>query len=234
MDDVALFETGRVFFNRPWDDDRRVPAQPARLGFAIVGRLGPRDLAGNARSVDVSTATAIWRTLADALNIRGSRLVAATPPGFHPGRAARVTVQGIPIGFVGEIHPLTARAYDLEGRVAAGELDLGPLTAPPPSWQFEEPSVYPPVVFDLAFDASDSLPAADLLNAVSAAAPGVIESVFVFDEYRGPGVAPARKGLAIRFTLRARDRTLSSGEIDQHRQAIIKAAEAIGAGLRKS
>jgi phenylalanyl-tRNA synthetase beta chain len=89
-------------------------------------------------------------------------------------------------------------------------------------------------VFDLAFDASDSLPAADLLNAVSAAAPGVIESVFVFDEYRGPGVAPARKGLAIRFTLRARDRTLSSGEIDQHRQAIIKAAEAIGAGLRKS
>lgn len=234
MDDVALFETGRVFFNRPWDDDRRVPAQPERLGFAVVGRLGPRDLAGNANYGDVSTATAIWRTLADALEIGDSRLVAASPPGFHPGRAARVTVKGIPIGYVGEIHPLTARAYDLEERVAAGELDLGPLTAPPASWQFVEPSVYPPVVFDLAFDTSDSLPAADLLNAVSTAAPDVIESAFVFDEYRGPGMAPGRKGLAIRFSLRARDRTLSSGDIDQHRQMIIAAAEAIGAGLRKS
>lgn len=234
MDDVALFETGRVFFNRPWDDDRRVPAQPERLGFAVVGRLGPRDLAGNANYGDVSTATAIWRTLADALEIRDSRLVAASPPGFHPGRAARVTVKGIPIGYVGEIHPLTARAYDLEERVAAGELDLGPLTAPPASWQFVEPSVYPPVVFDLAFDTSDSLPAADLLNAVSTAAPDVIESAFVFDEYRGRGMAPGRKGLAIRFSLRARDRTLSSGDIDQHRQMIIAAAEAIGAGLRKS
>ncbi len=232
MDHLALFETGRVFFNRPWGEDRRVPAQPERLGFAIIGNLGPWDLASPSRPTDAFTATAVWRTLADALDIGQFTLVPASPPGFHPGRAAQVIANDVSIGYVGEIHPLTARVYDLEGRVAAGELELGALIAPRPDWLFVEPSVYPPVSFDLAFDAPVELAAADLLAAVSAAAPGVIDSAHVFDEYHGSGMGAARKGLAVRFSLRAPDRTLASADIDQHRQQIIAAAAAVGADLR--
>ena len=232
IDNVALFETGRVFFNRPWDDDPRVPAQPERLGFAMVGKLGPAGLAGRNHTADLFTATAIWRTLANALALRGSKLIAASPPGFHPGRAAQVVAGGVPIGFVGELHPLTVGAYDLEARVAAGELELSPLTSPPRDWDFSEPSVYPPVAFDLAFEAPEDLPAAELIAAVMSAGPEMIETVFVFDEYQGSGIAERRKGLALRFTLRAPDRTLSAAEIDDYRQSIIAAAATARATLR--
>jgi phenylalanyl-tRNA synthetase beta chain len=232
IDEVALFETGRVFFNRPWSEDRRVPAQPERLGFAVIGKLGPDGSTTEARPADVFTATALWRTLAAALAIRDWKLEAASPPGFHPGRAGEIVAGGVSIGFVGELHPLTIGAYDLEGRVAAGELDLSALTSPPRDWEFGEPSVYPPVVFDLAFEVPDQLPAADLIRAIQSEAPEVIEKVFVFDEYRGPGMGPGRKGLALRFTLRSSDRTLSGAEIDHYRQSIVAAASTVGAALR--
>jgi phenylalanyl-tRNA synthetase beta chain len=232
INEVALFETGRVFFNRAWDEDPRVPAQPERLGFAVIGKLGPIGPDAAGRTADVFTATALWRTLAAALALRDWKLEAASPPGFHPGRAAQVLAGGIAIGFVGELHPLTIGAYDLEGRVAAGELDLNPLTSPPRDWEFFEPSVYPPVVFDLAFEVPDALPAADLITAVHSGQHEVVERVFVFDEYRGSGIGPGRKGLALRFTLRASDRTLSGAEIDQYRQSIVAAATTVGAALR--
>jgi phenylalanyl-tRNA synthetase beta chain len=232
IDDVALFETGRVFFHRPWEEDPRIPAQPERLGFAVIGNLGPSGPVTEVRMADVFTATALWRTLAAALAIRDWKLETASPPGFHPGRAAQVLAGGLSIGFVGELHPLTIGAYDLEGRVAAGELDLSALTSPPRDWEFDEPSVYPPVVFDLAFDVPEPLPAADLITAIRGGEPDVIEKVFVFDEYRGSGVGPGRKGLALRFTLRASDRTLSGAEIDSYRQSLVAAAATVGAALR--
>jgi phenylalanyl-tRNA synthetase beta chain len=232
LDEVGLFETGRVFFNRPWGDDKRIPAQPERLGFAVIGPLGPAGPEPPGRAADVFTATALWRTLAAALALPDWKLQPATPPGFHPGRTAQVLAGDVSIGFIGELHPLTISAYDLQGRVAAGELDLIPLTSAPPDWEFIEPSVYPPVVFDLAFEVPDLLSAADLITAVRNGEPEVIERVFVFDEYRGSGIVPGRKGLALRFTLRASDRTLSGTEIDRYRQSIVAAATTVGAALR--
>ena len=232
MSDVALFEIGRVFFNRPWNEDKRVPAQPERLGFALTGVLGPTGLDRGGEAADVFTATAIWRVLATALGIRDAELMLSPAPGFHPGRTAQVVVDGQPIGHVGELHPMTSRAYDLEGRVAVGELDLAALAEPRPDWLLAEPSVYPPVEFDLAFEAPGEMPAATLLTAVRNAQPALTESVLVFDEYRGPGIDENRKGLALRFVIRAPDRTLSSDEIDQVRRSILIAASSVGVKLR--
>ena len=81
---------------------------------------------------------------------------------------------GARIGQVGEIHPLTARAYDLDGRVAAGELDLAPMLAPVEDWQLDEPSVYPPVQFDLAFEVEESLPADEPVAGHRSGPPGRI------------------------------------------------------------
>ncbi len=232
MSDVALFEMGRVFFNRPWEEDPRVPAQPERLGFVLVGALGAGELGQPARRADVYTATALWRTLATTLDLSNWTLEPGAPPGFHPGRTAQVLLDGRGVGWVGELHPLTARAYDLEGRVAAGEIDLSPLCKPGPSWLLSEPSVYPPVEFDLAFDAPGGLGAARLLEAVYGPETGPIESATVFDEYRGPALPPDRKGLAVRFVVRAPDRTLTSDEIEAVRGEIISAAAQLGVKLR--
>ncbi|HSL26086.1 MAG TPA: phenylalanine--tRNA ligase subunit beta [Acidimicrobiia bacterium] len=230
--DAALFETGRVFFNRQWDDDPRVPAQPERLGFAIAGSFGPRDLTGQSRPADVHTATAIWRLLAHGLGLGWYELREATAPGFHPGRTAEVLVGGAAVGHVGEIHPETAAGYELEGRVAAGELELAPLIAETVPWQLDEPSLYPAAEFDLAFEVDHDLPAAELVMATATAQADLLETVRVFDEYRGTGLRAGRKSLAIRYVFRAPDHTLSTEEVTAIRSDLIAAAEEVGATLR--
>ena len=201
--DVALFEIGRVFHNRPWTEDSRVPDQPDRLAFAAVGRFGPQGLGSPARIADGHVATSTWKLIGEGMGL-AYELKAASHPGFHPGRTADVFVDGVRIGHVGEIHPLTAAAYDLEGRVAAGEIDLAPIIAPVPDWQLTEPSPYPPVEFDLAFEVDEALAAADLLRATSAPHADLLESARVFDEFRGPSLPPGRKSLAVRYVFRPR------------------------------
>jgi phenylalanyl-tRNA synthetase beta chain len=231
--DVALFEIGKVFSNRPWSEDSRVPAQPDRLAFAVIGGLGNEGLGERARSADVFTATAIWRLIAGGLGIEGWRLVASGEAGFHPGRCAAVVVDGVAIGHIGEIHPATAAAYELEGRVAAGELALAPLVEPPPLWQLSEPSMYPPIEFDLAFEMEAGTTAAGLLEALARVAPDQRESMSIFDDYRGPGIAGARS-IAIHFVYRAPDRTLTGDDAAAIRKDLIAAAAAAGGMLRGS
>ena len=233
LPDVALFEIGRVFHSRLWTEDSRVPDQPDRVAFAVVGSFGPRELDGSSRPADVYVATAIWRLLGDGLGL-DYVLKQAVHPGFHPGRTADVVVMGARIGQVGEIHPLTAGAYDLEGRVAAGELDLAPMIAPVEDWQLDEPSVYPPVQFDLAFEVEEGFPADELLRVTARARPDEFESARVFDEYRGRNLQEGRKSLAVRYIFRAKDRTLSTDEAASIRNDLIAAAGAIGAVLRGS
>ncbi len=193
--------------------------------------IRPAGLEGSARLADVHVATAIWKLLGDGLGLE-HELKAASHPGFHPGRTADVFVDGVRIGHVGEIHPLTAAAYDLEGRVAAGEIDLAPIIAPVPDWQLTEPSPYPPVEFDLAFEVDEALPAADLLRATSAPHADLLESARVFDEFRGPSLPPGRKSLAVRYVFRAPDHTLTTEETAALRRDLIAAAQSLGAILR--
>jgi phenylalanyl-tRNA synthetase beta chain len=151
---------------------------------------------------------------------------------MHPGRTAEVWVNGEPAGLVGELHPAVARTFDLAGRIAVAELELDRLIGPLDLWQFQAPSLYPPAIFDLAFDVEDSVPAATLVGTTAAAAGLDLEEVGVFDEYRGAALGVGRKSLAVRYQLRAADRTLSTEEVSEVRAAIIAAAAAWGWRLR--
>ena len=159
------------------------------------------------------------------IHLRGSPY-----PGFHPGRCAEVVLDGRVVGHVGEVHPSVAKHYDLEGRVAAGELDLPALVSATPRPQLETPSVFPRSEFDLAFVVDRDVPSAHLVAATVDAAGDLIESAEVFDEYRG--LEDGRKSLAIHYVLRAPDRTLSGEEVAPVRSAMIEAAASTGAVLR--
>ncbi len=233
-DSVGLFEVGKVFFARPDATDPRIPDQPDRVGFVLVGGFGDRSLADPPRPVDFHTGSAVWRTVARRLGLH-FELEPAGHPGFHPGRTADVVVTGSDqtrhvVGVIGEIHPRTAAAYELPGRVVAGELDLDRLLAPVPLTQLSTPSTFPPVEFDLAFLVEPSVPADALLDATTEAAAGLVERAFVFDEY--VGLEAGRRSLAIRYVLRAADRTLTNEEVAPVRGRMVQAAEAMGAELR--
>ena len=226
---LGLFELGQVFFDRPSPEDPRIPAQPMRLGLAMIGELGPVELDGQSRGVDVYTATAVWRSIAAALGLRDWELTASHPAGFHPGRALAVTLADALIGQLGELHPAIAAHFQLEERVAIGELDLAPLLQGTERWGLVEPSVYPAVDFDLAFIVPSEIPAIQLLTTTESASE-LVESVCLFDQYLG--VDQGHKSLAYHYRLRAPDRTLVAEEIGEVRELLIEAAKGLGAKLR--
>ena len=229
MESVALFETGKVFFDRPDPADPRIPDQPDRLGYVVAGTYGTAEIGTGARPVDVYTATAIWRVIARALGIE-ARLEQVSEPGFHPGRAAAVLIGGERAGVIGELHPSAAAAFEIPGRVAIGELDLAGVAVPQAPPELRTPSTFPPVEFDLAFAVDLALSAAELVRATAAAAGALLESASVFDEYLGLG--DGRKSLAVRYLLRAPDHTLTNEEVVPVRQAMVDAASDLGAELR--
>jgi phenylalanyl-tRNA synthetase beta chain len=160
-------------------------------------------------------------------------LEADEAPGFHPGRCARVSIVrpdgALGIGVIGEVHPQTAEAFELTGRVVAGELDMAPLLEPVAPHQIVTPSTYPPAEFDLAFWLSVQTTAADLLTASCGAAEGLVERAEVFDRYE---TNDGRVSLAIRYTLRDQDRTLTNEDVAPIRARMVAAGEALGAELR--
>ncbi len=102
--------------------------------------------------------------------------------------------------------------------------------APVPLAQLVTPSTYPPTEFDLAFFLDRSTPAAALLQATIDAAGDLVETARVFDEYVGGD--DGRKSLAIRYVLRADDRTLTNEQVAPVRTRMVEAAVALGAELR--
>jgi phenylalanyl-tRNA synthetase beta chain len=221
--DVAIFEMGRVFFPSSGD----LPDQPQRVSFALIGRApGPR-WEGETMERDARDAVGIWEVLAAGLGLE-YRLEQAAEPAFHPGRCARVVAGGVVVGVVGELHPAVVARFDLAGRVAVGDLDLDGLAEVVPPRQFSTPSPYPPVVFDLAFDLGEEIPAAALLSKVRAGAGPMLERVEIFDLFRGPPLGEGRKSLAIRLTFRDPQRTLTDEDLVPVRGRII---EGVGAAL---
>ncbi len=232
LDDVAIFELGRVFLDRPHPVLAKVPDQPERLGVLATGRLGGSGLGVAHRPVDFYTVSAVWRTLSHRLDLGDWRLEPVEAAGWHPVRAARLALEGKTVGMMGEVHPGVVRRAELSGRVVAMELDLDPLVAARKRWQFRTPSVFPPYTFDLAFEAPEELAADDLLSATGEAAGSLLESAWVFDEFRGEPLGKGRKSLAINYTLRAADRTLSSEETQAALRSMADAARRMGAELR--
>lgn len=224
-DRAALFEVGKVFLAEPSPMDARIPNQPDRLAFVATGEFGPRQVSNAHRVADVYTATATWHALVDSLGLHHTDVRQSSPDGYHPGRAADVFVDEIMVGSIGELHPSVVRAFGLQGRVAAGEIALEPLLAPRPWWTFREPSSYPPVVFDLAFDLDQTVPARALVAAISDSAGSWLEAAHVFDEYSGSQVDEGRKSVAVQLWFRAPDHTLTNEEVAPHRDRIINSVE---------
>lgn len=219
--EIRLFEKGRVFHAVPDPVDPRIPHQPVHLGVIMVG--------GN---TDVYSVTGLVALLSRVTG-RELAVVQESLPILHPGRGGAITDGATPIGVVGEIHPSLGRAYGLEGRVAVAELSLDDLLSDSSAWRFSEVSPYPPLVFDLAFVVSESVPAGRLLDVVESSAGEHLETVDLFDEFRGGSIPEGHRSLAVRVTLRALDRTLSDREAGPVLRRIARVVEEeVGGALR--
>jgi phenylalanyl-tRNA synthetase beta chain len=227
--DVAFFEMGRVFRHQPSALDERIPHQPPHLATILTGPVGG-DLGAAAREADVYDATAVLEGVAADLGWHDVSVRQAPIGGLHPGRSAEVLKAETVIGYVGELHPAAARAFDLTDRVAVFEIEVDPLLAEPSWWGFASPSIYPPQKFDLAFEMDASVPAADLMAAVRSSLGPELEAVRLFDEFDLGG---GRKSLAVTVIIRAADRTMTDEEAQSVRRTIIDHVQSdLGVKLR--
>jgi phenylalanyl-tRNA synthetase beta chain len=136
-------------------------------------------------------------------------------PFLHPARAASIIAgDERKIGWIGELHPLVAREWDLAGG-AAFELDaeaLAEIASDHPGYR--PVSTFPAVVQDIAVVVDEEVPAADVFEAVKQSAGELLDRLRLFDVYRGEQVAEGRKSLALRLEFRAADRVEQAlGEI---------------------
>ncbi|MBE7001353.1 MAG: phenylalanine--tRNA ligase subunit beta [Ruminococcaceae bacterium] len=155
-------------------------------------------------------------------------------PSYHPGRCARVTVAGVDVGYVGQIHPLVAENYDIDAEIYCAEINFTSLLA----LRLPEPTYvplpkYPAVSRDLSLVCDENIPVADVENIIEKAAGKLLKSIRLFDIYRGTGVPEGKKSLAFSLELRAEDRTLTDTDSEQVVSKILGSLkETIGAILR--
>ena len=136
-------------------------------------------------------------------------------------------------GWIGELHPLVCRAWDLEDAVAF-EIDLAVLVAASPAGAetFEDVTTFPAVYQDLAVVVPAGIAAARLREAVLSAGGELLHAAEVFDLYEGEQLGEGKKSLALRLEFRAADRTLTDEEVVAQRAAIEAELEKIGGSLR--
>jgi phenylalanyl-tRNA synthetase beta chain len=242
---VALYESGRAYLREgssPFDGvlggsftgDRHTPAyEPQRIACLATGALRRGGWGGQAVESDFFAIKAVLEALAAQLGTE-VEVGPGEEPFLHPGRSGRIVLGGNDAGWMGEVHPLVCRAWDLEA--AAGfELELAGLAALSPSGQeqFEDVISYPAVNQDLAVVVPEETSAAAVREAVLAGGGELLRSAEVFDLYRGEQLGEGKKSLALRLSFRAPDRTLTDEEVAPLRESIREALAAVGGSLRE-
>ena len=139
-----------------------------------------------------------------------------TNPSYHPGRCAKVTVQGVDVGYIGQIHPLVAKNYGIDSEIYCAQINFTALMA----LQLPEPTYtplpkYPAVFRDLSMVCSEEITVAQITDCIETSAGKLLRDVRLFDIYRGVGVPEGKKSMAFSLELRADDRTLTDADSEQ-------------------
>jgi phenylalanyl-tRNA synthetase beta chain len=218
---IRVFEVGRVFLRDAQAGDGPLSVagvrQPIRIAAAAYGPLQAEPWDGAPRGVDFFD---LKSDLEDLAAPRAARFEPAAHPAFHPGRSARVLLDGRLAGWIGELHPKWLLSYELPQPPVLFELDAEALqVAPLP--RPEVPSDQPSVVRDISMLFPLDTPVQAVLDAMEAEKPPILRSVGLLSLFRGPGVPQDRKSLAFRVVMQDTERTLTDAEADAARDALV-------------
>jgi len=232
-DRLVNFEVGKVFLCEP---GAALPDEPRRLSMIMAGRRDERHwLGGESTELDFFDLKGVVETVLNRLHVTGVVYEPADHPTYQPGRAARLTVGGVEIGLIGELHPAVRQAFDLPAcPVAIAELDLEALLAQVPLAWFVEPiSPYPAVLQDLAVVVDEAVPAAAVQDLILGTGGFLLKNVQLFDVYRGAPVPEGKKSLAYALTFQSPDKTLSDALVAKQVERIVqRLRRELGAELR--
>ncbi len=217
---VKLYELAKIYL--PQEND--LPQEPKML---LLGAYG--------ESVDFFTMKGELEAIFAGLRVQKSSYTAVSDnPSYHPGRCASVSVGGVHLGYLGQVHPTVAKNYGIDAEVYCCEISFTKLLevllsdatyAPLPK--------YPGVSRDISVICDEALTVGEAESVISASAGKLLRGVKLFDIYRGAGVPEGKKSLAFSMELRADDRTLTDADSEAVMSKVLSALETqCGATLR--
>ncbi len=202
---VRLFETGRCFSRAGVAYD-----QVMMLGGVAYGNAAPEQWGVTGRKVDFYD---VKSDVEAVIAPHVARFEAAQHPALHPGRSAKVTLQGVPIGWLGELHPRLQQDYDLPYSSMVFELNLDKILGREVP-VYREISRQPLVRRDLSVEVPETVSAQAMLDTLKACAQRYVSEVALFDVYRGKGIDSDKKSIAFRVLMQDTDRTLTDAEVE--------------------
>jgi len=229
--DLRIFEINRVF-KHPGDLNK-LPEETLKLAIALTGKREPELWYSSRQSIDFFDIKGIAEALVDKISLDYFDFI------YYDNFAIAEEALGIQvnkevIGYLGRISQTILDAFDIEQPVYVLEVDVAAL------WQhrrtertYQPIPRFPFVERDLAVVVDEALAVAELKNTAQKVAGAFLQSITVFDVYRGKQVPQGKKSVALRFVFQSRERTLTEEEINQTMEAVFqKLQEEWGATLR--
>ncbi len=225
---LRLFEAGAVYLPDGSNSAHpsTLPSEPYHVGALLSGPVRPATWRQpDPGPADFFAAKGVLGGMLDTVHVPWIlEADSEAPPFLHPGRAARIVIDGAPAGWIGEIHPQVAAGWDWDDPVAAFEVDLDVAAEHVRFAVYEDLTSFPEVREDLAVIVADTVSAAQVLDVVREAGGKLVAGAEVFDVYRDEQLLGAGNvSIAVRLRFRAPDRTLTDEEVATRRRKIASA-----------
>jgi len=223
VEEARLFEMAHVYI-------------PKSLPLTELPYEKPVLTLGMYGNTDFYDMTGVVEELMTALGIRKYELEPVKDnPSFHPGRSAKLIINGKECGILGEIHPDVAEKFGAAQRNYVGMIDIEPLVdGASLKPEYKPLPRFPAVSRDIAMLVDDHVLVKQIEQQISTKAGRILEEIKLFDVYKGKQVPEGKKSVAYSITFRAHDRTLTDDEVAKAMADILKAlSEKLGAQLRE-
>ncbi|MEI7473716.1 MAG: phenylalanine--tRNA ligase subunit beta [bacterium] len=230
--DLKLFEVGKTYFYNGSHDEKTSGVNEQRILAGVVTGNKTKGLWKNPVTDDFYSVKGMIESLLNVLGIAGRVDYSACSDisYMHPGRTAKITLlgKGNPVlGFIGELHPLTADKYKINQPVYLFEINFELLinALNPTVTKFKSLPQYPTMSRDIAFIADKAISFADTLKVIKKAASNILRETDIFDVYEGKHVPQNKKSVAFRLMFQDFDATLTDEKVDAEMKKVRAALE---------
>ncbi len=221
--DVRLYELGNIYLPHQLPLTE-LPDERMQLTFGMYGKG------------DFFTMKGVVEELFDALGMNKKTLYQpeAEKPFLHPGRQANIEYAGEIVGYLGEVHPLVCKNYDIGTRAYIAVLDMPHIVEKATfDRKYEGIAKYPAVTRDISMVVPKAVMAGQIEAMIEQRGGKLLESCQLFDIYEGEQIKEGYKSIAYSITFRAKDRTLEEGDVSGAMKKILNGLESMGIELRQ-